>query len=99
MTQFRISQKLTRCGISPKMQGLIFFTCLNAKELGEETEHKILNLCMGVANEDYQALYRFLTDGYINHDFICREYCIYKEKLFEYKQRFYVEYAKYIKTV
>ena len=94
MTQFRVSKALAKAGISPEKQGLIFFTCLNIKLLDDQTKNKILNTCMKVGREDYQALYRFLTDPYVNHVYICNEYYISKSKLFKIKKKFYLKFSE-----
>lgn len=94
MTQFRISKALMRAGISPEKQGLIFFTCLNIKHLDEQIKKKILNICMEVGGEDYQALYRFLTDSCVNHVYICNKYYISKAKLFKLKKEFYLKFSE-----
>lgn len=94
MTQFRISKSLTRAGISPERQGLIFFVCLNIKDLDKHTQEKILNICLEVGGEDYQALYRFLTDSCVNHVYICNEYYISKSRLFKLKKEFYLKFSE-----
>lgn len=94
MTQFRVSKALTKVGISPERQGLIFFTCLNIKLLDEQTKNKILNICMEVGEGDYQALYRFLTDSHVNHVYICNEYYISKARLFKLKKKFYLKFSE-----
>lgn len=94
MTQFRVSKALVRKGISPKKQGLIFFACLNINSLDEKSRQKILNTCIEVGGEDYKALYRFLTDAYVNHAYICHTYFISKERLFKIKREFYLRIAK-----
>lgn len=93
MTQFRVSKALVRMGISPEKQGLIFFACLNINSLDEEIKHRILNTCIEVGGEDYQALYRFLTDPYVNHVYICNTYFMSRSKLFKLKREFYLRVA------
>ncbi|MDO5397752.1 MAG: hypothetical protein Q4G33_07460 [bacterium] len=94
MTQFRVSRALTRKGISPEKQGLIFFACLNINSLDETFKQKVLNTCIEVGGEDYQALYRFLTDAYVNHVYICNVYFISKARLFALKRDFYLKLAQ-----
>ena len=43
-------------------QGLIYFICVNINDMPEEIQRKILNLCIEVASEHWQALYTMLTD-------------------------------------
>lgn len=94
MKQFRVSKALIKHGISPEVQGLIFFVCLNVKRLkNPNVEKKILNVCISVAGGDYQALYTFLTNAHINHIFICNTYFISKARLFKLKKEFYIKFA------
>lgn len=94
MTQFRVSKALAKNGISPERQGLIFFTCLNIKDMSISIQKKILNLCIDIAGEDYQALYNFLTDARINHIYICNTYFISKTRLFKLKREFYLRFSE-----
>ncbi len=94
MTQFRVSKKLIKHGISPEKQGLIFFACLNIKDLDPHIQQRIANVCVEVAGDDYQALYKFLTDAYVNHVYICNTYFISKTKLFKLKNEFYLRILK-----
>ena len=43
-------------------QGLIYFVCMNIKEMPDEIQQKILNLCIEIGKEAYQALYEVLTN-------------------------------------
>lgn len=92
MTQFRVSKKLIKCGVPPEVQGLIFFTCLNVRRMDEATQRKILNLCTDVAGDDYRALYKFLTDGYVNHEYIYTHFGVGEKLLRKYKRDFYVKW-------
>jgi len=92
MTQFRASKSLEKKGISYEKQGLIFFLCLNVNKLGKAVQDKILNACIEVGGDDYQALYQFLTDGSINHNYIGYTYFIPKTKLFKLKHQFYLKF-------
>lgn len=90
--QFRVSKALAKCGVTPEEQGLIFYFCLNAKKLDANIQNKILNTCKDVAADDYQALYRFLTDARVNHVYICDTYFISKARLFKLKRKFYLKF-------
>ena len=89
MTQFRVSKYLKKCGVSAEMQGLIFFTCININRIDEETQRRIINLCIEIAQEDYQALYEFLTNPNINHHYIDIKYGVGEKVLYGYKREFY----------
>ena len=92
--QFRESKALTKRGVTPEEQGLIFYQCLNVKKLDASIQSKILNTCIDVAAEDYQALYKFLTDAQVNHVYICNTYFISKTRLFKLKREFYLKFNK-----
>lgn len=92
MTQFRASKSLAKKGINDERQGLICYLCLNVKILDKAARDKIRNICIEVGGDDYQALYRFLTDGNVNHEYICYTYFIPKAKLFKLKHQFYLRF-------
>ena len=92
MTQFRVSKNLSKKGVPPELQGLIFFTCLNVCRIDKKTQDKILNLCIAVAGEDYQALYKFLTDRYVNYAYIYTHFGVGEKLLRKYKRDFYVKW-------
>lgn len=92
MTQFRVSAALTKAGVSPAVQHIIYGECMKRKT-PEEAEH-IKQLCDRVAGRWSAALYRFLTDAHINHVYICMEYGIPRELLFDLKRKFYMEWSK-----
>ena len=70
-------------------QGLIYFTCINYKDLPNEVQEKISNLCFLVAGEDYAALFELLTDRYKGLELIASEHYISERRLSDYRKRFY----------
>ena len=70
-------------------QGLIYFTCVNVKDMPEEVQKKILNLCVEVAGEHYVALYTMLTDDTKNVHGIAMEYHLSETQLYHYRKKFY----------
>ena len=70
-------------------QGLIYFTCMNIRDMPEDIKKKILNLCVEVAQEDYRALYEVMTKDSKSVDAIAREYYISEKKLYGYRKKFY----------
>lgn len=70
-------------------QGLIYFTCVNVKDMPEEVQKKILNLCIEVAGEHYAALYTMLTDDTKNVHGIAMEYHLSETQLYHYRKKFY----------
>lgn len=70
-------------------QGLIYFTCMNIKEMPEDVQRKVLNLCAKVGGEHYKALYAMLTDDVKNVHSIAMEHHISETQLYEYRKKFY----------
>ncbi len=70
-------------------QGLIYFTCMNIKDMPEEVQQKVLNLCIEVGKENYRALYAMLTDDSKSIHGIAMEYCISETQLYYYRKKFY----------
>ncbi|MCH5213309.1 MAG: hypothetical protein J1G06_09850 [Oscillospiraceae bacterium] len=54
----------------------------------------IKSLCRRVAGADAEGLYRFLTDLYIDHNYIFEEYLIRPNNLYRYRAKFYREFPK-----
>ncbi len=70
-------------------QGLIYFTCVNVKEMPEDVQQKILNLCIEVAGEDYKALYEVVTNDKKSILSISLEYFLNEKKLYRLRKEFY----------
>lgn len=70
-------------------QGLIYFTCMNVREMPEEVQQKILNLCVEVGKEDYKALYEVLTNGNKSVLSISLEYFLSEKRLYRLRKEFY----------
>ena len=88
MQKFSVSKALIRHGVPPKKQGLIYYTCINS-DGDDKLKDKIKSLCDDVAAQHSEALYVFLTNPYVNHSYICMNYDISRDKLFELKRKFY----------
>lgn len=70
-------------------QGLIYFICVNVKDMPEEVQQKILNLCIEVAGEDYKALYEVVTNDKKSVLSISLEYFISEKRLYRLRKEFY----------
>lgn len=70
-------------------QGLIYFTCINAKDMPEEVQKKIVNLCVEVGKEDYKALYEVLTNDRKTILGISLEYFLSEKRLYRLRKEFY----------
>lgn len=70
-------------------QGLIHFTCLDVRNQPEEIQHKIHNLCIEVAGEDWRALYEAMTNDDLNIAGVAMKYYISEKKIYNYRKTFY----------
>lgn len=72
-----------------KKQGLIYFICVNYKDMPQEVQQKILNLCIKVGGEDYKALYDTVIDENKSILSISLEYHISEKRLYDMRKKFY----------
>lgn len=70
-------------------QGLIYFICVNVKDVPQEVQQKILNLCIEVAGQDYKALYEVVTNDRKSVLSISLEYFINEKRLYRLRKEFY----------
>ena len=70
-------------------QGLIYFVCMNIKDMPPEVQNKILNLCMEVAGADYNALYEVVTNDAESILSISLKYYINEKRLYRFRKEFY----------
>lgn len=70
-------------------QGLIYFICVNVKDMPEDVQQRILNLCIEVAGEDYKALYEVVTNDKKSILSISLEYFLNEKKLYRLRKEFY----------
>lgn len=70
-------------------QGLIYFTCVNVKDMPQEVQQKILNLCIEVGKEDYKALYEVVTNDKKSVLSISLEYFLSEKRLYRLRKEFY----------
>lgn len=73
-------------------QGLIYFICMNVKDMPEEIQRKVLNLCVRVAGQHYRALYALLTDDSKNIHGVAMEHYVSETQLYQYRKQFYEEW-------
>lgn len=92
----RISKYLERKGVPEEWQLTIYGTCMRDRKGKTSTaEHKrIEDICKKIGGSDSAGLYRYLTDKYINHDYIRMNYGIPKDHLFKLRHEFYMEWVK-----
>lgn len=70
-------------------QGLIYFICVNIKEMPEDVQQKVLNLCIEVGGQYYKALYTMLTDDTKNVHAVAMEFHLSETQLYHYRKKFY----------
>lgn len=73
-------------------QGLIYFTCMNFKNLPEDKQNNIVNLCREVAGEYADALLLLLTDDTKNIHAVAMRYYTSESQLYRFRKRFYERY-------
>ena len=70
-------------------QGLIYFTCMNFKDMPQETKSLISELCDKIGKEDSRALYEVLTNDRKSVLSVSLEYHITEKKLYRMRKEFY----------
>lgn len=82
--------------ISYNAQGLIYFKCMNIKELPEEEQQRIRALCDEIAGEYSGALFTILTDDTKNIHAVAMQHCTSESQLYRFRKKFYERYASYL---
>lgn len=70
-------------------QGLIYFTCVNYKDMPEETQKKIVNLCEEVGKQHADVLFEVMTNSNKSIRALAMEYHISEMSLYRLRKRFY----------
>jgi hypothetical protein len=71
-------------------QGFIYFTCVNYRDLPEQTQQKIVNLCNDVGGEEYaEVLFEVMTNSNKSIRSLAMEYHINEMSLYRYRKKFY----------
>ena len=70
-------------------QGLIYFTCVNHKDMPAHIQNKIVRLCNEVGKEYSEVLYKVVTDSNKSIRALAMEYHISETQLYHYRKRFY----------
>ena len=82
-------KKIRSVKIPYKKQGLIYFVCMNVRDMPKDIQRKILNLCIEVGKEDYKALYEVLTNDSKSILNISLKYHINEKTLYKMRKKFY----------
>ena len=72
-----------------EQQGLIYFTCVNHKDMPDEIQDKIHRLCQEVGKEYADVLYKVVTDTKRSIRSLAMEYHISETQLYHYRKKFY----------
>lgn len=72
-----------------EQQGLIYFTCVNHKEMPQQIQQKIKRLCDEVGKEYSEVLYKVVTDSKRSIRSLAMEYHISETQLYHYRKKFY----------
>lgn len=97
MTEFRYSRALRAAGLTYEMQGMIYFSLVNANKQSRGFRRLVKAICARIAKEDCNGLYRYLTDKSVNHNYIAMHYYIPVSKLFLWKRLAFVRLYEHIR--
>lgn len=75
-------------------QGLIYFTCVNHKEMPADVQEKIKKLCDEVGKEHSDVLYAVVTDSTKSIRALALEHHISETQLYHYRKKFYESWDK-----
>lgn len=99
MSKFRFNRALFRRGISYDLQGLIHFRLANINRDTNIFRDIVRHCCRISAGDEWRALFRFLTDGSINHVYIYDRFRIPPQLLFRWKREVYSALAEWLRRV
>lgn len=75
-------------------QGLIYFTCINARGRGDEVEEHVRDLCSKIAGAEADALYEVLTNEHKSVLSVSLEYYIPEKTLYRWRKEFYEKWGE-----
>lgn len=75
-------------------QGLIYFTCVNIKDMPDEVQQKIAQLCKEIGKDHSDVLYKVITDSNRSIRSLSLEYHISETQLYHYRKLFYEAWEK-----
>ena len=70
-------------------QGLIYFTCVNIKDMPDDIKEKIKQLCDEVGKEHSDVLYAVVTNSSRSIRSLAMEHHISETQLYHYRKKFY----------
>lgn len=75
--------------LSYNKQGLIYFTCMNYKDMPDDVLKKIKRLCDEVGEEHARVLFEVMTNSNKSIRALALEYHISEMSLYRYRKKFY----------
>lgn len=75
-------------------QGLIYFTCVNFKDMPEDVQNRVKMLCDDIGKEYAEVLFKVVTDGNKSIRSLSMEYHISETQLYYYRKLFYEAWEK-----
>lgn len=78
--------------LSYNKQGLIYFTCMNYRDLPDDVTKKISDLCNEVGKEHALVLFEVMTNSSKSIRSLALEYHISETQLYHYRKKFYEEW-------
>ena len=79
--------------VSYERQGYIYFASRLYRELTEEQQHKLLNLCLQCGGEHYQALFEFVTTD-AGATAVCMKHFLSRSTLERAVRRYYESFTQ-----
>ena len=86
---FDVFRKRRGIHIPYNKQGLIYFICLNVKDMPIDIQQRISSLCSDIGGQYSQALYAMLTDSNESVRSISVKFHISETQLYFYRKKFY----------
>lgn len=79
------------------MYGYIYYKLMNIKRCHKDFDEFVKKCCRTVAGDEWNVIYRFITDDTLNHVYVYNVYRVGKDTLYAWKRKIYVLIAEYLK--
>ena len=87
-------RKKTSIHLPETEQGYIFFLCMTLKKQPKEVRDRVIGICKEINADDWEIIYKVLTDKYHTLEGIAMEHYMQRKKLSLWRAIFYETYAK-----
>lgn len=78
-------------------QGLVYFACMDVKNMSQEEVDKIKQICSDIAGENAEALYTLVTDDSLTVEGVANRFFMSTTNLYKFRMRFYYRMSPKIK--